>query len=285
MSHFPGRFKDFMSRVRDSLEWCLRRNLDPESIFLKCALSILKSETVSNDLSETLPKHGFDYYHSLLQDTISEHGFPSPEATSSLNELRSFYPSPHVEITAEGVWNHISVSVQTHMKSTFDDAVANIESTGRSLSPEDGKYLQLLLTHSSGWSATYPEQMNAHWATFFKDCYPHISDLVLILDNMTYPEELRDLPGGRTPEQAEFFLLATPESYYVYDCAETLAGTGSGLNRAGQTLKEVYLGMKEWRHMDVKDPWEREEDEWADCRRYFPHYRRNKDGIYLKYGS
>ena len=252
MSHFLRRI---MLCIRNFLEWCFRRTLASESIFFR------RAEKVWNDSSESMAKHGFDQYCWALRLAVSKHGFPSPKATSALNELRAFSPSSHVEVTAEGVWDHISVSVQTHLKSTFDDAVANIESTGRTLSIEDKKYLRLLLTHPSGWSATYSGQMNAHWATFFKTCYPDIDGLVSILDTITYPEELKDLPDGIDPEPAEFFLLATPDLYYVYDCAETLAGNGSGLNRAGRTLKEVYLGLKQWKHMNVEDPWEIEEGE------------------------
>ena len=37
--------------------------------------------------------------------------------------------------------------------------------------------------------------------------------------------------------------------------------------------------MKEWRYTDVKNPWERVEDEEDDYRSYFPRYcRDDKDG-------
>lgn len=274
-----------MACLRDTLEWCLRKSLAPDSIFLKYAISLLEPGKSSNDSSsEILSKPGFDDYYHRLANAVYEHGFPSTEATSALNKLRAFSPIPHVEVYPEGIWNRPTVLVWKHLKSTFDDAVANIESTGRTLSSDHRKYLQLLLTHRSGWSATYPERMNDHWATFFKISYPHIKGLALILDNITYPEEFKDLPDGRTPSRAGFFLLATPELYYVFDCQETLAGPGRGLNCAGQTLKEVYLGIKEYRYMDVEDPWEIEEAKfYASHFNYFPKYHRNTDGIDIKY--
>lgn len=267
------------------MERCLRKSLAIGSIFLKHALNFLKSGNSSNDsCSEIMPEYGFDIYHHRLSNAIYVHGFPSMEAAFALNELRAFSLLPRVEVTAKGVWDHVALSVWTHLKSTFDNAAANIESTGRVLTPEDRKYLQLLLTHGCGWSATYPEQMNAHWATFFKTCYPHLNGLTLILDNMAYPEEFKDLPDGMTPDRADIFLLATSESYYVYDCSETLAGTGSGLSRAGQTLEKVYLGMREWKYCDVEDAWEIEEPKvWVEPSNYFPRYYRNEEGIYINY--
>jgi hypothetical protein len=129
MPHFSARINNFMLRVRNFLEWCLLRPLSPDSTFLQRALSILRPTTVSNDSSETLHKYGFDDYYFELAATISKYGYSSSEATSALNNLRAFSPLPHVQVTGRGVWNHVSISAQTHSKPTFGDSVTNIEPT------------------------------------------------------------------------------------------------------------------------------------------------------------
>jgi len=111
------------------------------------------------------------------------------------------------------------------------------------VSPEDEKYLRLVLTHTCGWSATYPEQMHAPWwADFFPVSYSQLKGLVPILDSMAYLKELVDFPdeyGFRAPR---FFLLATPDCYFVYDVTDGVAG----LFIAGKALGEVYQGLKDW---------------------------------------
>ena len=57
-------------------------------------------------------------------------------------------------------YNESRIRFQSHYNSTFADSVRNIKATGRDLSPEDKKYLTVLLTHRSRWSATYPTHMN-----------------------------------------------------------------------------------------------------------------------------
>src|SRR5436190_20548709 len=91
------------------------------------------------------------------------------------------------------------------------------------LSPDDEKYLRFLLTHSCGWSATYPKRMNDAWANFFQFSYPHLEGHLPILDALSYAEELGKLPDRlKTPRSKKKFLLATAESYYVYDFTDGL---------------------------------------------------------------
>ena len=81
--------------------------------------------------------------------------------------------------------------------------------------------------------------MNDAWANFFQFSYPHLEGHLPILDALSYAEELGKLPDRlKTPRSKKKFLLATAESYYVYDFTD-------GLFRAGNTLEEVYIGMKE----------------------------------------
>ena len=93
----------------------------------------------------------------------------SDAVTSALKELRSWSPLPPVQVIPKGVWPNdpnCHISVQTHLKSNFTDAVNLLKATGRDLSAVDEKYLHLLLTHDCGWSATYPDHMNDSWVKY-----------------------------------------------------------------------------------------------------------------------
>ena len=193
----------------------------------------------------------------------------------TLKELNLF--TPRVQIIPKGVWPKEStnrISIQTHLKSTFEDAVRLLQGTGRNLSSSDEKYLHLLLTHACGWSATYPEHMFDDWVKFFNLRYSQLKGLVPILDSLTYREELSDFPLKFLFQRPQFFLLATPDCYYIFDAIDG----EDGLQIAGKTLEEVYTGLKEWRWADCSDdPWEFvEEEEWLEPWDYFPTYY-NKD--------
>src|SRR5271170_7647451 len=101
------------------------------------------------------------------------------------------------------------------------------------------KYLKLLLTHYSGWSATYVEHMHDPWVDCFRHSYPQFTGLVPILDSLTYREELKYLPPGMIPVRPSFILLANSDSYFVFETSDE----GPGLFRSGRTLEEVYVDM------------------------------------------
>ena len=183
-----------------------------------------------------------------------------------------------VTVIPKGVWpkEHSSrIRVQTHIKSTLADAVSLLQATGRALSPMDKKYLSLL-TNSCGWSATYPEHMNDPWVEFFCIQYPQLKGLTPILDSMIYPEELVDFSDGYSLGVPDFFLLATSDSYFVYNARDG----DDGLRPAGTTLKDVYNGMKDWRWADSSDdPWDFvKEKEYIGPTEHFPHYFRKENG-------
>jgi hypothetical protein len=166
--------------------------------------------------------------------------------TSAVKELNSFYPLPHVQVILQDVWPKEPTSrirVQTHLKSNFVDAVNPLKTDGRALYPADRKYLHLLLTHYCGWSATYPEHMDDPQVKFFQTRYPQLKGFVPILDSMTFVEELVDFPDGYDFSVPEFFLVATSDSYFVYDATDG----EDDLRTAGETLEYVYNGLKDSR--------------------------------------
>lgn len=214
----------------------------------------------------------------LTEDEISD------EISVALNELGSFSAQQPIQPIPRGVWPNepnCLVSVQTHLKSTFKDAIKLLTATGRHLSASDEKYLQLLLTHVCGWSATYPEHNDDSWVKFFYARYPQLESLAPILDSMTYREELIDFPDDYSFPEPRFFLLATADRYFIYDASDW---TDDQLYIAGETLEEVYTGLKDWRwaysYGSRWDVVEEEGDKYLDPDCYFVTYKRNINGTF-----
>ena len=190
-----------------------------------------------------------------------------------------------MQIFPKGIWPTLPTAriyVPTHLHSTFVDAANLLKATGRTLSPADETYLRLLLTHCCGWSATYREHMDDPWVKFFQIRYPQLKGLTPILDSMTYVEELAEFPDGYHIEAPQFFLLATADSYFVYDATDG----EDALRTAGETLEDVYNGMKDCRWADSSDdPWGFvEEEEYLSPTQYFPTYYRKENGNFGAWG-
>ena len=87
-----------------------------------------------------IPRSHFSYRAlALTQDETSN------AVTSALKELISWYPLPPIQVIPKGVWSNepnCHISVKTHLKSTFSDAVNLLKATGRDLSAADEKYLE-----------------------------------------------------------------------------------------------------------------------------------------------
>jgi hypothetical protein len=218
-------------------------------------LSSLRSTVHSflRPASPTIP--GFHNRISHLRHLVETDDYAA--ASLALNELRSRFPRPPVQLIPNGIWTkepNCHVSVQTHLKSTFADAVNLLTATGRQLSVADEKYLRLLLTHVCGWSATYPSHVNDSWVNFFHVRYPQLQGLVPILDSMTYPEELADFPDDYGFPHPRFCLLATSECFFIWDASDW---GQDGLFVAGDTLEEVYTGLRDWKWAEsYEDVWD-----------------------------
>jgi hypothetical protein len=228
---------DLLSFVRDSFEVHVVRNLHQR---LPSFFGFLKPATFPASPSFEVKIQHLTYLLEA-EDQISS------SISSALDELRSLFPQIRVQLIPKGVWPNepnCHVSIQTHLKSTLEDAIKLLTPTGRHLSASDEEYLQRLLTHVCGWSATYLEHNDDSWVTFFHARYPQLEGLVPILDSMTYPEELVDFPDDYPFPEPRFFLLATSDRYFIYDASDW---ADDRLFFAGETLKEVYNGLKDWR--------------------------------------
>jgi hypothetical protein len=250
-------------------------------------LSSLRSSVHSllRPASPTIP--GFHNRISHLRHFVEKDD--DAAASLALNELRSRFPRPPVQVIPKRIWTNepnCLISVQTHLKSTFADAVNLLTATGRQLSVADEKYLRLLLTHVCGWSATYPSHVNDSWVNFFHVRYPQLQGLVPILDSMTYPEELADFPDDYNFPHPRFCLLATSERFFIWDASDW---GEDGLFIAGDTLEEVYTGLRDWKWAEsYEDVWEMVDEDRGEYLHpgfYFVTYKRKKNGNFSINGS
>ena len=134
--------------------------------------------------------------------------------------------------------------LQTHSALGIEQAVRNVEGTGRTLSPEETKALERLDTHWCAWSPTSPDHINDSWVWYLRDAYPSLVGLQPILDSLIWPNEISRYPLGHVPRPPWLFLLAPKDRYVVYnfqDCAMLEAGT---------TLMNVVDGMQKERWID-----------------------------------
>jgi hypothetical protein len=233
-----------------------------------------------------------DSHENHIRGLLKKHSAKSPEVCGAIKARLEEYTRPAMKIIEPEIWDthlegypHGHPVVKTHLKSDFGDSefsdvVSNITRVKeRVLSATDERYLRFILTHPSGWSSTSPEHANDAWVKYLRAKYSLIG-LMPILDSVMYAEELVDFPPGLKEWTApSLFLLATRESYYVY---EFDPDEGSGLFIAGKTLEEVYSGLKECRYYRCQDgSWEQIESSLVlkdyDERLYFPvYYRRDK---------
>ena len=247
-------------------------------IFFQCVIEAFQK--VLHFMEDIIPSTApsFKESQSYILKLLETHSETSDQIISAMKQWNSICALP-VAVVSKDIWpkDCPRIRVQTHIKSTLADAVNLLKATSRTLSTADEKYLSLLLTHYCGWSATYPEQMDEPWVQFFHKQYPQLRGLTPVLDSMTYPEELVEFPDGYNfiPDP-EFFLLATSDSYFIYNATDG----EDGLRPAGNTLEDVYNGMRDWKYADSsEDPWDFVEEEGClNQLEYFPHYDRLENG-------
>lgn len=170
---------------------------------------------------------------------------------STILALQGAFPSippPQINLP-DGPWPTAKPRYihKTHIMTEAENcqlAIENITRAGKTLDESETKFLQYILCYPSGWSATSPNHHEDSWVHYIKHQFSHIENLQPILDDMTWPEEIKRLPEGYGPGFPEYLLLANSESFYFYlfdpEC----------LFRAGNTLEEVYWGLRQRRWVD-----------------------------------
>jgi hypothetical protein len=150
----------------------------------------------------------------------------------------------------------------SHLRNDFESALANvIRGTGRTPDRDEQAYLRFLLQYPEGWSATDVDHMDHPAFRYIYQRWPHL-DLYPVLDDVTWPEEEPYLPQMVAAHDACFFLLATPENYYIYQYAD------NDLFNAGSTLEDVYWGVRHKRHCCAHNggvPWPTEPAVGPEC--------------------
>lgn len=167
------------------------------------------------------------------------------------------------------------------MNSTLEDAVENI---GGFISDSEKAFLQDIILHEWGWSATPKQHLNASGFCYLQKLYPQIHGLRPILDNCTWPEEAQCVPRGREPGPPFHILLASDSGYYFHRMDEAV------LYEAGKTLEEVFEGLKYRKFMGPGGP---KNDEWEgvdtctdffEPSQYFPNYNFDREEGIWKLG-
>lgn len=209
----------------------------------------------------------------LLQTGSSE----SSKVSEALDELQATFPIPPTEIVSPDIWGTRTpyLRINIHVTASFAEAVNNIEGTGREFTSSDERWLRLILSHWCGWSATKSKHKNEAWVKYLQQLYSHLEGLVPILDSLAWPEDLAHYPAGLCPPEPSLFLLANAHAYYVFELDDL------GLCRAGETLEQVYMGLKECKYRGGEGEWPVEE--WfskgleLDERDFFPIYERHHE--------
>jgi hypothetical protein len=166
-----------------------------------------------------------------------------------LQHLREQYPIPTVSLLPKEVWETDTdqLVLLTHAALDIEQAVRNVEGTGRTLGPEEKNALERLGIHWCGWSPTSPDHINDSWVWYLRDAYPSLVGLQPILDSLIWSDEISRYPLGHVPRSPWLFLLATKDMYFVYNFQDCT------MLEAGNNLMEVVDGMKKERWAD--DMW------------------------------
>ena len=189
-----------------------------------------------------------------------------------------FLPPPQI-IT--GLWGYAALRVDSHLNSTLEDAVNNI---GTPISDTEKTFLQYIIQHEWGWSATPKQHLTASGFRYLQKLYPQIHGLRPILDNCTWPEEAKYMPAGLEPGPAFHILLASDSGYYFHRMDEAM------LYEAGKTLEEVFEGLKYRKYMGpggpMNDRWEGVDTctDFFEPSQYFPNYEFDREEGIWKLG-
>jgi len=211
-----------------------------------------------------------------LEEKLDTMDPSSPTVQDLLHQLQEkmpYHPPLRIVSGPPFNWPGALLRVDRHLKTTFEDALENL---GLPLPPSEESFLRSLIQHPCGWSATPSQHQNASGFRYINKLFPQLhNSLEPVLDNGTWPEDAPYIPCGREPGPPIFALLISKSSsisrYYLlfdYD-----------LFHAGNTLEEVFFGMRDFRYYGSCEkygfvPWEAEDpcSDYGNIEAYFPHY-------------
>ena len=219
-----------------------------------------------------------------LRELLENYPSTADDVDAIVRIIREEYPVLPTSkiIYPGGVWpldkpHYIHKPHLTDEPESFEIALGNIAKTGKTLNSSEHIFLRYILDAPfAGWSGTLSTHHDDAWMQYLRNRFS-LLDLVPILDDMTWSEEVAMLPLGYNVTGPEFALLSDRTNFYFYEF------DADGLWKAGTMIEDVFEGMKKrkWWY-DTKDRWEEVEgnEEEYDRFNYFPNWmrERQKDG-------
>lgn len=211
-----------------------------------------------------------------LQNLLRTFEPSSEQVQTALHQLTfavPFHPRPQIIAGPPLNW-HPKVRVDAHLNSTFEEALNNI---GTPLCDREKMYLEYIIQCFWGWSATPKQHRNASGFRYLQVLYAQLHGLRPILDDGIWPEEAQYFPQGLLPGPPFHIILASDSGYYFHRMDEAV------LYQAGNTLEEVFEGLKNCKYTGPAGP---NNDEWEgvdpctdffEPSQYFPNYRFNRE--------
>ena len=190
-----------------------------------------------------------------LLNLLDQYPETAAEIARMISALHTRYPTlppPKVNYP-DGPWPREKPYWVHHSHLTNDRqmAINNLGLAGRILDETEDKYLDYLLQHPTGWSATSCNHHNDSCFKYIQHQFHPQGELFPILDDMTWPEEAASFASRICPGEPIMFLLSDSTWYFVY-LFET-----DELLKAGKTLQDVYHGFREGQHSQMsKNRWE-----------------------------
>ena len=252
---------------------------DTESILTtSCPLSSRPSSSASSIAPFVFPTNVPSYFaaHRELENLLRTCKPTSEPVQAALQQLTlslPFHPPPQIIAGTPLNWP-AAVRIEAHLNSNFEDALDNI---GKTLSDHEKMFLQYIINHPWGWSATPKQHLNASGFRYLQKLYPQIQGLRPVLDNCTWPEEAQYTPRGLSPGPAFHILLTSDSGYYFHRIDEAV------LYEAGKTLEEVFEGLKYCKYMGPggpgNDQWEGVDTctDFFEPSQYFPNYKFDRE--------
>ena len=125
---------------------------------------------VVRELEELLRSRLHDPSSEIAQDALRQVALSLP-----------FHPTPQIKWGHPLNWPFPQIRVDMHLNTTFNDALDNI---GMPLPEREEIFLQYLIQHPWGWSATPKQHRNASGFRYLSKLYPEVKGLRPVLDNV-----------------------------------------------------------------------------------------------------
>ena len=202
-------------------------------------------------------------------------------------QANPFFPA--AQIVFGGVWAEEAwLRLAHHRTENYEDALDNIPGS-ETFSDREKLHLAQLITHRSGWGPTPKHHRNAPGFRYLNLLYPQFGgELVPVLDNCLWPEDAPYLPTSTqwayeclSMYHFTLALLYCKGGYYCYEISTDPCGPYKYMWKAGNSLEEVYEGLKAER-MKGSDRWHCEEPirDWEDVDLYFPVDYTERNGLW-----